>query len=323
MLDNFKQNKCTRRTAICILTCYLLISICVVFPGNQFTLANAFIEETPLKVEIEVGSIHFRCEKAEFLILTTFKGLPIEITSLQASLLLPNEAFENLSAKTQKIATGLYKIVYEIPADAYEGTYALLIEARYVTECVDSRGTSLKSFLISPTLTLWNEMYVPLLVGIDGSMGTILTTIGYIQVNMTAVHAVLLDISENLATIKTDIGDITLNLQEINARIISLEEQTNGYIVELSSTIGMLQVEVDDLKQFITEINSKLIGIQDELYTIRTDLGDLETDNDVIKDLLDQPPPAFNWYYLLIIAVACIGVVALYQIRKSSELPEP
>lgn len=318
----------TTRVAKIILASYLLFSICLAPSGTRLLRVNAcrdrtkYRDYTPLSVEVDVGSIHFRGEKAEFFVLTTHKGSPVAVTDLNVDLYNPDGVSENLTMRIQEITIGFYKIGYEIPINASEGTYSLLVEARYLTKYVDSRGASFKSFLLSPTLTLWNELYIPMLAKVDENIGTILTEMGYIQVNLTAINAIIVGVTKEVATIKTAIGDVKIDLQAINATILSIIEKTSGYSLELNSTLGRLHLKLDNLTQFMIDSNSTLLGIQGDIYIIRTDLGIIQTDLQAIKDLFDQRPSAFPWSYLLIVAVVCIVALALYRILKPIRPPK-
>ena len=76
--------------------CWFVIffSVCLTLPGTRLPSINARkdstpkSDDTPLSVEVDVASVHFRGEKAEFFILTTFKGSPVTVTDLKISPLL-------------------------------------------------------------------------------------------------------------------------------------------------------------------------------------------------------------------------------------------
>ena len=106
--------------------------------------------EVTLDVEAEVGSMHFRGEMAEFYILVSLNGDPVN-ASVKADLYYNGTLHSNLNALVQSASTGLYRVPYTIPLNASDGTYALVVDACYQT--VD--GTALTSFLLSQTLTGW------------------------------------------------------------------------------------------------------------------------------------------------------------------------
>lgn len=105
----------------------------------------------PLDIEVDAGSIHFRGEIADFYILVSLSGTPIDAT-LTAELYYEGLLDSNLTGLIQQVTTGLYRIPYTIPNDASPGTYALVVNAYRDY----ARGTALKTFLISQTLTGWN-----------------------------------------------------------------------------------------------------------------------------------------------------------------------
>jgi PKD repeat protein len=192
------------------------------------------IDTAPLEVNVDVGTIHFRGETAEFYIQTIYKGTPVDATTIDATLFKPDGSHETLSPS--KVSTGLYKATYAIPADAQTGSYVLTVEATYSQPTIDSKGASLKSFLVSDTLTGWNAW----LVSIKDDMGTIKTDIGMIKANLTDVNATLVSIDGRIATIETDIGTIKTDIETINAKIASIE----GNWVTITSDLGTIKQEM-------------------------------------------------------------------------------
>jgi len=167
----------------------------------------------PLDIQVDVGSIRFRGEIAEFYVLTSLKGSATDSTITKAMLYHSNgTANTDLSASITRIATGLYRIPYTIPADAPEGTYTLVIEANYITSEIEARGVSFKSFNLSPTLTGWNAW----LVEIKDGLATIQTDTTTIQADLTAMNATITSIDGNVATIETDIGTIQTDVSTID-----------------------------------------------------------------------------------------------------------
>ena len=102
----------------------------------------------PLDVEVDVGAIHFRGEMAEFYVLVSSMGQPID-ANISARLRAHGIHDVDLSASVEHVTRGLYRVPYTIPADAPTGTYVLVVEASYLT----FTGISLKSFLIRSSTT--------------------------------------------------------------------------------------------------------------------------------------------------------------------------
>jgi len=108
------------------------------------------VEATLLDVDVDVGSIYFKQETAEFFVQTTLKGALTNATLLKATLYLPDGATQTL--QFQQIATGLYRIRYEIAGKgSMTGSYTLTVEATYVEEYLTAEGTAIKTFTVKPT----------------------------------------------------------------------------------------------------------------------------------------------------------------------------
>ncbi|RLF14462.1 MAG: hypothetical protein DRN06_07060, partial [Thermoprotei archaeon] len=169
------------------------------------------IDVSPLSVDIDVGSIHFAGEVAEFYVLTAFNGTRVDIDDMEALLYYGGSMIVNLTSSVEHIDTGLYMVSYTIPADAGPGTYTLLVEALYTTDIIESRGVAIRSFLISPTLTGWNAT----LAAIRGDVAVIKTDVGIIKMNLTEIRAIIEDIQGDVATIMTEVGEIEAKLDTI------------------------------------------------------------------------------------------------------------
>ena len=108
------------------------------------------IDVTPLEIQMDVGAIFFKGETAESYVQTSFKGAPVDVTSIHVTLYKPDGKVETLAA--QRIATGLYKIEYRIKGKgSMRGTYTLVVEASYNTGAVNAHGTTIKTFLVKST----------------------------------------------------------------------------------------------------------------------------------------------------------------------------
>jgi len=242
---------------------------------------------TPIDVDVDVGSIHFRGEITEFYILVTEFGKTVNATNIKASLYFNGAFYADLSVLVQHIDTGLYRIPYSIPIDASTGTYTLVVKS----ECFNVEGNSLKNFLISSTLTDWDAS----LIDIKDEIATVIVpNLGEIKANLTAINAKLVSIDGKLATIETSLGLINADLTAINARLISLEETT----AVINSSVGVLITEVTNIGLNVTDIvgdvaiiqtslgtiEGKITTIEGDIATIETDLGTVKTDVSDVKD---------------------------------------
>ena len=166
------------RAILSILACAILMLQATAFVS--LSQASITFPSEPLDVEADVGAIHFTGEIADFYVLVSSEGAPINAT-LTAYLYYDGAMYADLTSLVQYIEDGLYRIPYTIPCEASAGTYALVVNAA----CYTVEGTILKSFLLSPTLTRWN--------------------------------AWLIEINDNVVTIKTDVSTIKVSLEDINA----------------------------------------------------------------------------------------------------------
>jgi len=126
---------------------------------DQFYSAEAtftVIDTTPLDVNVDVGAIYFKGETVEFYVQTSFKGTPVDTTSIYVTLYKPDGTSETLAV--QRTATGLYKIEYSIEGkESMLGTYTLVVEANHSSTTVNATGTSLKTFLVKSPWREWKQ----------------------------------------------------------------------------------------------------------------------------------------------------------------------
>jgi PKD repeat protein len=205
---------------------------------------------TTISVQAEVGSIHFRGEMAEFYILVSSLGNPIDVT-INATLYFSGTVYADLSTSAEHVSLGLYRIAYTIPVNAQPGTYVLVVNANYLT----LNGISLESFLLSPTLTGWNAQ----LTSINGTVATIKTDLGLVKVDINSINAKLTAFNVTVATIQTDIGEITTDIANIQLKIASI----NGTTATIQTTLG--------------SFSGQITSIEGNIATIKTDMGTVKT----------------------------------------------
>jgi PKD repeat protein len=239
------------------------------------------VSRVALDVEVDVGSIHFTGEVAEFHVSVSRLGEPVN-AAISATLYGPDNkatAYYQYPENITLIATGFYKITYEIPMGVLSGTYVLVVDASLLT----LKGTSLKNFLISETLSGWNA----LLISINGVVGTIKTDVGLIEVKLDDIDASLVSIKGNITTINSTIGLIQTDTATINAEIIAI----NGKLATIQTDVGVIKADLDTVEARVTgvdgniaaiqttlgTINGTITSIQDDVATIETDIGTIKT----------------------------------------------
>ena len=262
------------------------ILVCAMLP-MAFFVSNAqacYSWGIPLDVEVDVGSIHFAGEMVEFYILVSYKGEPVD-ADISATLYYNKTVFAHLNASVENIVTGLYRIPYIVATDASAGTYALVVNASFCT----LRGTSLKTFLLSSTLTNWNAS----IIEIRGNIAIIKTDIGAIKVSLEAINAKLVRIEGDIATINTTLGDIQGTIVSIQEEFITIKtdighiqieigaintilQNINGTLVTIQSDIGEIQVSLSQINATLVALNTTTAMIQTNIGTIRTSIEDIQ-----------------------------------------------
>lgn len=201
------------------------------------------IEIAQLDVQVDVGTIRFRGELVEFYVQTALKGHAIEATSLSAKLYGPDGelAYYQYPTNITAVAIGFYKIVYTIPADADVGTYALVVDAEYVSDTVQASGTSFKSFTISETLTTINAHITEIKNGIAT---IVIPDLGLIKLNLTAINATLDKIFIEVLAINGTVATLQTTLGTMNGTIVEIK---NGIATIVVPRLGQIQTDVSSL----------------------------------------------------------------------------
>jgi len=202
-------------------------------PCTTTTGADIFIEEPPLlDVAIDVGTLYFAGEQVNFYVMTTYHG--VSVTPTQINAVLYNPDGKSVSLVPQAISTGFYKVTYTMPSDASPGTWAIVVEATYFTDLIQTHGKSFKTYMLSSTL---NSLQARV-ISIQGSTATIQTTLGTIQGTITSIN-------NNIATIQTNIGTIRVDISTIRANTTPKTDWTAiGLYVSLALLVSIAVVLV-------------------------------------------------------------------------------
>jgi hypothetical protein len=122
------------------------------------------------------------------------------------------------------------------------GTYALVIEADYVTDIIQASGTSFKCFLVSDTLSLMNRQVAEIKDGI----ATVLTDLSSVKLNLTAINATLENIFLNVTAINETTATIATTIGMMDGRIISIDGNVTTILVP---GLGQIKADVSNLKE--------------------------------------------------------------------------
>ncbi|HEY3419594.1 MAG TPA: hypothetical protein VGK23_03495 [Methanomassiliicoccales archaeon] len=237
-----------------------------VVDGGGISVTNIFtvLDDTPIVVTIDVGSIHFPSEVVSWYATTTINGHLIDVDTLNATLYAPDGSTVNLSSSSAHMSTGVYMISTTIPLNAVQGDHALVLT---VSSSGTHIGASVAVFSISPTLS----GYEATLSEIRNNTATVITTVGSIRLELSNVNATISSIQGKAVEIHTELGGIHATVDQINASVVSI----NGSVVRIRTDIGYVNCAVKD-------IHAHTVLIQGRLATVQTDLGYVNvTANDV------------------------------------------
>lgn len=268
------------------------------FDANVFAEANfTVVDTTPLNVQVDVGAIQFRGEIVTFHVYTAFNGNAVNATVTSALLYKPDGSNETLAG--QSVAQGLSKVSYTLPSDAQAGSYALVVTAGYSASTAQSEGTAFKSFLVSPTLSGWNA----LLIGVNESVGVILTDLGQVNVRFDALNATLMRIEGDSVLLNSSLGTIRSDLATIGFTVAAI----NGTVATIETVVGT--------------INGTVTSIRDEKATIIIQgIGQVESDVSSLKAARETwtIPLYVILASALVAAAAALLSVGMLRLKKSA-----
>jgi archaellum component FlaC len=245
---------------------------------------------TALSVAVDGGNIYFPGEIAEFYILVSYNGAPVE-ANVSTRLYGPTGA-PITSART---ATGLYMITLAIPANAPAGTYTLVANASTTISGYPVSGVALKSFLISPTLTAWDAK----LISINGTVAEIKTDVRIIKMNLTDIKATIVSIQDTVVTINSTVGQIKADLSAINATVVAI----NG-------TVATIKTDVGSISGKVTSIDGNVATIKTDVGTVKMDISALKSSVDDVKDTVETVPGAVSGLIAPIWAAVILSLIA-------------
>ena len=225
---------------------FVLLQLTALVSTNQVHATTLNPGKPDLEVEIDVGSVHFRGEVAEFYILVSLSGNRLDV-GIRANLYHKGTLNADLTSLVEHVDTGFYRIPYTVPYHGSAGAYTLVIDASFSSFA----GTSLKSFLLSQTLTGWNAW----LTEIRDKTASIETDVGLIELSLENLNAKLTRIDGNIATIQTEMGTIKANINDIGLTITEIE----GNIATIVTSLGNIQ--------------GIITLIQGNIAIIKTDIG--------------------------------------------------
>jgi len=284
---------------------YMMLGAPPALPEKVVSANLTIVDASPLDVAVNVGSMHFRGELAEFYVETAFGGKPVNSTISTATLYYSNGTQKlDLISSVGQVATGLYRIPYMIPGDAPLGTYNLVVEANYTSWLIEAHGTSSGNFLLSVGFTNQNAR----LIDVQGKIGTIvIPDLGTIKANLTTISATLISVEGRVLTIESDIGTLTADADAIHAQLTAIDGKT----ATIQSDIGTLMTDISD-------INAKVESIDGNTATFSSDLGTVKS-----QVIATDPPISLANLALSLVAAAGAILAVLFIRRLKSPNSSP
>jgi PHD/YefM family antitoxin component YafN of YafNO toxin-antitoxin module len=206
--------------------------------GNFADAVFMVVDVTPLIVQVDVGSLYFAGEIAEFYVPTVFRGRAVNASLTSVSLYSPNGAVEPLSADW--VATGLYKVSYTV-VDNATGTYALVVAANYSVGSVRAEGTSFKCFLISSAFSLMSQR----VLAIEDGVALIQADTRFVRLNLTAMNSKLEDIFLRVVSINSTVATVQTRIGLVEATVVSIDGNVADIVVP---ELGEIKADVSGLK---------------------------------------------------------------------------
>ncbi len=240
---------------------------------NATVLVEVNVQRPTVNVQVKAGELHFQGETADFYILVSRLGEPVD-ANLTATLYHEGELYENLTFSIEHVSRGFYRIPYTLPLNASEGVYVLIVKAEYLS----FNGVSFEDFLVSATLTGWNA----LLVNVNSNVGTLKTDSGMIKLTLNGINATLINIENETAFLNSTMGLISSDLSVINAKVTAI----NSTAATIQTNFGSIQLE-------LKAINAQLTAINDTSAVIQTDLGKITTSINNIQPQITELNESF------------------------------
>ena len=206
--------------------------------GSSKTLKiEVRVQRTTLNVQAKVGAIHFAGEIAEFYVLVSSLGEPVN-ANLTAQLYFNGSLYADLTMSIENVGLGFYRIPYTIPRNASAGTYVLTVVAKYYS----LSGTCIENFLVSQTLTSWGAHITEIRNGIATVVIPKLDEA--VKLNLTAMGVTLRDIFVGVNAISGTTARIETTLGFVNGTVIEIKNNMATIVVP---GLGQIQADVSGL----------------------------------------------------------------------------
>jgi len=178
-----------------------------------------------IAISIDVGAFYFPGETATFHILTTVNGIPATLKGVTWNLYLPDGTKVPLTPAT--VDVGLYKVEYELPADALEGSYTLMV---YAVQG-DYKASAIKSFQVSTTLSDLNAKLEALdeaVTAIDKDLESVKDSVSGVKSSVDDVKSSLKDLESSVGDVKSALDDLKSSLDDVKSSVDAIKSSVEG-----------------------------------------------------------------------------------------------
>ncbi|MEM0096065.1 MAG: DUF4350 domain-containing protein [Candidatus Bathyarchaeia archaeon] len=205
--------------------------------GSSKTLKiEVRVQRTTLNVQAKVGAIHFAGEIAEFYLLVSSLGEPVN-ANLTAQLYFNGSLYTDLTGSIETVGLGFYRIPYTIPWNASAGTYVLVVVVKYYS----LSGACLENFLVSQTLTNWSARITEIR---DGIATVVIPNLNEVKLNLTAMGVTLQDIFIRVNAINGTTARVETTLGLVNGTVTEIKNNMATIVVP---GLGQIQADVSGL----------------------------------------------------------------------------
>ncbi|MDH5461325.1 MAG: ABC transporter substrate-binding protein [Candidatus Bathyarchaeota archaeon] len=195
-----------------------------------------------------------------------------------------NETFETVAITTTDYA-GRY---FFTATPDEEGTYYYWLYDRQFAAVSDVyNGTYLRSLTVSSFSDACTSVVNATLVSINGTIATIKTDLGMLEVKLDILNATIVTIEGKMVAIETDMGVIRADLDTIDAKLALL----NNTVATIQTGMGTIETDISNVQLRVTTINGttatmqttlgtiegRITSIEENMVTIETDIGTIWT----------------------------------------------
>jgi len=183
-------------------------------------------DSVPLDINVDAGSFYFPGEQVECFVTTTYRGLWVTATKVNA--VLNNPQGQTTTLTPQLVSAGLYKLAFSMPSTATSGTWVVVIEAFYISDAIQAYGTAFKTCMLSSALN-------SKLVYIEDTVAILETNLGLIQTDISSLQLQVTSIQGNTATIQTTLGTIQGTITSINGNVATIRTDVGTVKADIST----------------------------------------------------------------------------------------